>query len=196
MGIYRVDFAIQGIKPDAQGKIVYVPVDMYETRHLRASFKKLMRACIPSNPITDPETGYLKSVENSEWLQQLTCILDIVKNVIDVIDSQGSSAMLCLEEGWDFTTQVRSWRTVFRFNVHMRFFIFMHFWQVSSLSQLCMDPHYRTIEGFQTLIEKEWLGFGHRFARRNNMTGSDGPSSNTSFAPVFIQFLDVVHQVW
>ncbi|CAG7827012.1 unnamed protein product [Allacma fusca] len=161
---------MKGIKPDSHGKIIYIPVDFYEVRHLRASFKKLMRACIPSNLVTDPEAGYLKSVENSEWLPQITCVLDMVKNVVDIIDNQGSSAMLCLEEGWDFTAQV------------------------SCLSQLCMDPYYRTIEGFQTLIEKEWLGFGHRFARRNNMTGSDGPSSNTNFAPVFMQFLDIVHQ--
>jgi myotubularin-related protein 5/13 len=64
-----------------------------------------------------------------------------------------------------------------------------------SIAQICLDPYYRTIEGFQTLVEKEWLGFGHRFSHRNNMTGSEGPSSNPGFAPLFLQFLDIVHQI-
>jgi len=166
------------MKTDWNSKIEYIPVDYSEFRATRGSFKKLMRACLPANPAVntnsgggDPENTFLRGVESSEWLSQLSALMRLSGAIIDLIDVQGSSVLLCLEEGSDVVTQV------------------------SSIAQLCMDPYYRTLEGFQTLIEKEWLAFGHRFAHRNNATGAEGPSSNPGFAPIFLQFLDIVHQM-
>ena len=41
---------------------------------------------------------------------------------------------------------------------------------VSSLVELMADPHYRSISGFESLIQKEWVALGHSFTTRHNLT--------------------------
>ena len=68
------------------------------------------------------ERGFLSLVEESEWLSLLQSVMQLAGAVTDLIDLQGSSVILALEDGWDLTAQV------------------------SSLAQLCLDPYYRTIQ--------------------------------------------------
>lgn len=37
---------------------------------------------------------------------------------------------------------------------------------ISSLAQLLLDPHFRTVTGFQSLLQKEWVAGGHPFCDR------------------------------
>lgn len=97
---------MKGIRLESFAKCDFIPVDYFEVRQVKSSFKKLMRACVPSAPYTDPEKGYLRAIEDSDWLSQIQGIMQIAGAATDLLDVQGSSVMMCLEDGWDFTTQV------------------------------------------------------------------------------------------
>jgi hypothetical protein len=76
-----------------------------------------------------------------------------------------------------------------------------------------MDPYYRTMEGFEVLVQKEWVTAGHQFNMRNgigiyNIENFKQTNFNISFSkkgsksnptdqrsPIFLQFLDCVHQI-
>lgn len=64
--------------------------------------------------------------------------------------------------------------------------------QTCSLASLILDPYYRTLDGFQCLIEKEWLSFGHKFTDR---CGHIQIGDSKEIAPVFTQFIDAVWQI-
>ncbi|KAJ2243941.1 phosphatidylinositol-3-phosphatase ymr1, partial [Coemansia sp. RSA 475] len=82
----------------------------------------------------------------SSWLSHLQNILVGVKTIVEAIDA-GHHVLVHCSDGWDRTAQL------------------------TSLAQLCLDPYYRTIEGFAVLVEKEWVSFGHQFTLRNGHLG-------------------------
>lgn len=63
--------------------------------------------------------------------------------------------------------------------------------QLASLTELLADARARTLHGFARLVEKHWVAFGHRFALRHGL----GRLEDSACAPLFLQFLDCVHQV-
>ena len=85
----------------------------------------------------------------SKWLKYIKLVLRGADLVARQIGVNHSHVLIHCSDGWDRTSQI------------------------SALSQLCLDPYYRTIEGFIVLVEKDWLSFGHMFRRRTGPLSSE-----------------------
>lgn len=103
------------------------------------------------------------------WLSHLGLLLQSSVRICHAVEREGRSAIVHCSDGWDRTPQL------------------------VSTALLCLDPYYRTVDGFRILVEREWLSFGHKFADRIG----HGPNSDETNerCPVFLQWLDCVHQI-
>ena len=110
---------------------------------------------------------YLTLLQSTRWIREVSKLLQAARLVAEKLEYDGMSVLVSFEAGFDFTTQV------------------------VSLAQLLLDPYYRTMDGFQVLIQKEWIWFGHRFQQRNLPLSDQGREES----PVFIQFIDCVWQI-
>jgi myotubularin-related protein 6/7/8 len=83
-----------------------------------------------------------QALRRSGWLRHQAAILEGTLLIVRNIHVSHSHVLIHCSDGWDRTAQL------------------------SAVSQLCLDPYYRTTRGFQILIEKDFLSFGHRFLDR------------------------------
>ncbi|XP_073954790.1 LOW QUALITY PROTEIN: SET domain binding factor [Choristoneura fumiferana] len=157
----------KGLTPGGGAGVEPLPAEYPDARAAKHAFKKLLRAAAPSQPPAPSDPGFYRLVEESGWLCLLRQLFQLSGAVVDLLDLQGSSVLLSLEDGWDVTAQI------------------------SSLAQICLEPYYRTLEGFRTLVEKEWLALGHKFQQRLNI----GAAPQQGLTPTFLMFLDAVHQL-
>lgn len=86
--------------------------------------------------------GAASALGDSGWLLHCHKIITSAVWIAARIHLEGASVLVHCSDGWDRTTQL------------------------VSLASLLLDPYYRTFQGFQALVEKDWLAFGHMFSDR------------------------------
>ncbi|KAL7838207.1 hypothetical protein AOLI_G00266110 [Acnodon oligacanthus] len=138
---------------------------MANIHSIRRSFQCLRALCAQ---VPDP-ANWLSALEGTKWLQHLSLLLKACLLVVNAVNRDRRPVLVHCSDGWDRTPQI------------------------VALSKLLLDPYYRTIEGFQLLVETEWLDFGHKFADRCGH-GENADDGNER-CPVFLQWLDCVHQL-
>ena len=178
----------KGVEDCTNKKWVLHFANMENIHHVRSSFNTLLSICTKFTEHEINEINYINDITKSLWKLHLEKILLGSLHIVQVMDQQCDPTLIHCSDGWDRTAQL------------------------TSLGQILLDPFYRTTIGFITLIEKEWLSFGHMFQSRNGGHGVVGGNHHYGTtigwhsnnrrkyqddrSPVFIQFLDCVHQLY
>ncbi|KAK6637361.1 hypothetical protein RUM44_007777 [Polyplax serrata] len=131
---------------------------------MRSSLSKLIETCELKSPTM---SNFLRGLESSGWLKHIQSILETSLFIAQAVES-GVSVVVHCSDGWDRTAQV------------------------CSIASLLLDPYYRTINGYQALIEKDWLAFGHKFSDRFGHLNGD----SKEISPILTQFIDATWQIW
>lgn len=114
---------------------------------MRTSLENVIDAIKDSDVSSLPPSR--QQLAKSGWLKHITGLLDGSALIARQVGIQHSNVLIHCSDGWDRTSQL------------------------SALSQLLLDPYYRTIDGFIVLVEKDWLSFGHMFQHRSGFLNSE-----------------------
>ncbi|XP_074191676.1 phosphatidylinositol-3,5-bisphosphate 3-phosphatase MTMR2 isoform X1 [Rhinolophus sinicus] len=150
---------------DAYQNAELVFLDIHNIHVMRESLRKLKEIVYPNIE----EAHWLSNLESTHWLEHIKLILAGALRIADKVESGKTSVVVHCSDGWDRTAQL------------------------TSLAMLMLDGYYRTIRGFEVLVEKEWLSFGHRFQLR--LGHGDKNHADADRSPVFLQFVDCVWQM-
>lgn len=134
-------------------------------QEIQAAFVKLKQLCV-NDPFEETEEKWLSSLEGTRWLEYVRAFLKHSAELVYMLESKRVSVVLQEEEGRDLSCII------------------------ASLVQVMLDPYFRTITGFQSLIQKEWVMAGYQFLDRcNHLKRSEKE------APLFLLFLDATWQL-
>lgn len=108
---------------------------------MRNSLNKVINALKDGDISSGPPNQDL--LTKSDWLKHISDILEGSSLIAKQVGINHSHVLIHCSDGWDRTSQL------------------------SALSQIMLDPYYRTLDGFIVLVEKDWLSFGHMFHQRS-----------------------------
>lgn len=165
---YRRNFIIRCASSDQQERVIDTlskavkPLRVFNLTNIAPSFAttisahgKLRAACRPKD---DSQTSNFIS-KTGKWLNIVSQALRIVNETAKTLLTEASVILIEDDDS--------GWNSV-----------------VSSLIQLLLEPHRRTIEGFESLISKEWIYL------------AGGHSDYTQPDILFTLFLDCTYQIY
>ncbi|KAL1409190.1 phosphatidylinositol-3-phosphatase ymr1 [Vanrija albida] len=126
------------------GKKAYLGIDNIHV--MRNSLKTVVAALTEADETGAPIDR--ERLRKSGWIKHISGILDGAALIVRNVHVNSSHVLIHCSDGWDRTSQL------------------------SAVAQLCLDPYYRTLEGFKVLVEKDWLSFGHMFKERSGHLSS------------------------
>lgn len=144
-------------------------VDLPSLKELQMAYERLREHCMPptNKDLWSSDLTWFSALEGSQWLYYVSKAIDVACRVVSSMLRNTNVVIREKDGGTDFSPVV------------------------SCLAQLMMDASSRTITGFQSLVEKEWVALGHRFADRCGVIyQNEGEES-----PLFLLFLDCVWQL-
>ncbi|CAH2326810.1 Hypothetical predicted protein [Pelobates cultripes] len=148
-----------------------VIVDMNEelptVSDLQTSYIKLRGLCLndPSTSVSDEK--WFSNLDSTHWLDHVRICLKKACDISLLLCDRRLSVVLQEPDDRDMNCVM------------------------TSLVQVISDPHARTLSGFQSLVQKEWVSAGHPFMQRINLYRH----TDKEDSPMFLLLLDCVWQL-
>ncbi|EGX53387.1 hypothetical protein AOL_s00006g253 [Orbilia oligospora ATCC 24927] len=114
---------------------------------MRKSLDRVLEAIKDSDITPFPANRDL--LTKSNWLRHITALMQGTDLIVRQVALEHSHVLIHCSDGWDRTAQL------------------------AALAQICLDPYFRTLEGFMVLVEKDWISFGHKFRDRCGFLSSE-----------------------
>mmetsp|Transcript_33003 Transcript_33003/g.82965 ORF Transcript_33003/g.82965 Transcript_33003/m.82965 type:complete len:2143 (+) Transcript_33003:102-6530(+) len=153
--------------PDCQFTFLNLPT----VQKLDSAFRGVRDLCTPDNMgsmAPQQLARWFPRIVATKWLEYVEALLmgsvQVAKHILN-----GDSVVICHCNGFECEQAV------------------------SSIAQILLDPHYRTIGGFSTLVIKEWIHFSHDFSDFTMKKASR--KGNVYHANEFAYFLDAMWQL-
>ena len=133
-------FRAAGYERGSYEKCEIVFLGIENIHAVRKAYQRLRELC--TSPPVDDDERWLQQVQETYWLQHISKLLQGARRIAELVMIERASVLIHCSDGWDRTPQI------------------------SALAQMMIDPFYRTIRGFQVVVEKEWCALGHKFSLR------------------------------
>ena len=143
----------------------YIYCEIKGIRFSKSAFNKIKKLCNDKEIMEN--NNFLSELEDSGWINFIIKVLKTSTKISKLV-MEGNNILVHCSEGWDRTPQL------------------------VSISQILLDPYFRTFEGFAVLFEKDFVSFGHKFAIRSGITENEFKKKTNQ---VILQYLDCVYQL-